>query len=130
MRRRYSRPVVILSARNGRESWLETDWLMAKHRIELIYEHSCPNVPAARAVIRAACTAKGIAPQWVEWDSQDEALPEYARGFGSPTILINGRDVAGDTAGAADCCRLYISKDGMRGVPDVSVVLAALTAED
>ncbi len=99
---------------------------MTKTRIELVYERTCPNVPAAREIIREACSSRGIAPIWVEWDSQDEALPDYARGYGSPTILVDGRDVAGEAAGAAECCRLYVSAAGMRGIPDLNAILAAL----
>lgn len=99
---------------------------MTTHRIELIYEQTCPNIDAARTLIHAACTQLGTAPVWQEWEIGDPLLPAHARGFGSPTILVDGHDVVGESAGCADCCRIYAGPQGVHGVPELAQVLAAL----
>lgn len=98
-------------------------------RIELIYSPDCPNVAAARAQLVKAFAEARLAPQWSEHSTADPGLPAHARGFGSPTILVDGRDVAGAIpGGSADCCRLYTDETGSRTeVPSVSSVVAALT---
>lgn len=101
-------------------------------RVELVYDRDCPNVDAARAVLRCAFAEIGVAPTWVEWDLNDRDSPGYVRGYGSPTILMNGKDVAGAEPNAgADCCRLYTSAEGgLRGVPPVEQIVAAMKKND
>ncbi len=98
------------------------------HRVELVYDRDCPNVDAARAALRCAWAEIGVAPAWKEWDLNDRDSPDYVRGYGSPTILVNGQDVAGAEPHArADCCRLYTSDEGgLRGVPPVKQIIAAM----
>ena len=103
---------------------------MPEPTIELIYERSCPNVEAARALISTACAELGRAAHWQEWEVSDPLLPAHARGFGSPTILINGTDVAGQSAGVTDCCRVYPAEQGVQGVPALEDVMQALTRYD
>jgi mercuric ion transport protein len=97
-------------------------------RVELVYDHDCPNVDAARAVLCHAFSEIGVAPIWKEWDLHTRDSPDYVRGYGSPTILVNGRDVAGaEPRASVECCRLYISDaDGVRGVPPVEQIVAAM----
>lgn len=99
---------------------------MPDPKIELIYEQTCPNVDAARALIKTACAQLGCSADWREWEVGDSQLPAYARGFGSPTILIDEVDVAGQPAGASDCCRIYPSEQGVQGVPVLEQMLQAL----
>ena len=97
-------------------------------RIELIIDAGCPNVEAARGVLREALTEAGLDTQWTEWDRESDGSPSYTREYGSPTILVDGRDVSGQgTESDANCCRVYASADGsFRGVPDIETVLSAL----
>lgn len=97
-------------------------------RVELVYDRDCPNVDAARAVLRCAFAEIGAAPAWVEWDRSDRASPDYVHGYGSPTILVDGQDVVGaEPHVGADCCRLYTSdKGGLRGVPPVAQIVTAM----
>jgi hypothetical protein len=37
----------------------------------------------------------GAPPRWTEYEAGDPELTPGARGLGSPTILVDGRDVAG-----------------------------------
>lgn len=94
-------------------------------KVELIYDADCPNAAAARAALMHAFVEAGVAPRWSEHLS-DEA-PEHARGLGSPTILVDGRDVAGPSEGPRSCCRVYATADGaLAPVPEVAVVARAL----
>jgi mercuric ion transport protein len=97
-------------------------------RVELIYDGDCPNVPKARVRLLQAFAEAGIAPHWLEWERGDPASPDYVRGYGSPTILVDGRDVEG--AGPSDdihCCRLYSdSESGFQGAPPVRSITSAL----
>jgi len=97
--------------------------------VELIYFPGCPNVEEARShLVRAFAEAK-LTPRWSEFRTDDPNLPGHARGFGSPTILVNGRDVTGATpTDAADACRLYADETGRRsGIPSLSSIVGALT---
>lgn len=96
--------------------------------IELVYEQSCPNVPAARSLLQTACARLGLAQHWREWELSDPNLPAHARGYGSPTILVNGRDVAGAAPGVSACCRLYNGAQGPQGVPELDQVVHVLQA--
>lgn len=102
------------------------------HRVELVYDRDCPHVDAARAALRCAFAEIGVVPAWVEWDHSARDSPDYAHGYGSPTILVNGKDVAGAEPNAgADCCRLYTSDEGgLRGVPPVARIVAAIRKSD
>jgi len=96
--------------------------------VELIYDHDCPNVSLTRAQLLRAFSEAGILPRWREWDRGDSQSPGYVRGYGSPTILINGKDVAGVApSDGTSCCRLYPgASQEMQGVPPVELIASAL----
>jgi len=92
-------------------------------KIELIYFDGCPNADKARENIRKAFAAAGIDMGWTEWEQSNPEAPEHVHQYGSPTILVNGKDVAG---GPGDCCapnscRIY---DG--GAPSVALIQSKL----
>jgi hypothetical protein len=99
-----------------------------KRTIELIYDSECPNAEATRERLRQALAAASLPPRWKEWNRADPACPEYARRFGSPTVLIDRRDIVGlgpDNDGSA--CRLYAGPEGRSsGAPTVASIVAAL----
>lgn len=100
---------------------------MAPNRVELVWDRECPNVEAARTVVREALRQVGSAERWTEWRIGTDDVPVHARGFGSPTILVDGKDVTGHPGGDSDeCCRVYLHSDGMAGVPTVQEVAARL----
>jgi len=101
-------------------------------RVELIYDRDCPNLSAAREALMRAFAQAGRRPAWTEWDRQSPASPPHAARYGSPTILVGGRDVGGaQAADQADSCRVYDhGAGGLRGVPPVDLVAAALRAAD
>jgi hypothetical protein len=78
--------------------------------------------------LRSALAAAQLAPLWVEYQTDDPGLPEHARAFGSPTILVDGKDVAGASAGGSpECCRPYVDESGRRaGAPSIASIVTAL----
>lgn len=95
-------------------------------KVELIYDNDCPNVPEARKLLLLAFNETGLQPSWREVDRQAADSPDYARKYGSPTILVNGKDVAENAGNDAACCRLYSHPQGTSGIPQRKQVVAAL----
>ena len=69
-----------------------------------------------------AFSRAGLSARWKEHQIGSADAPTSVRGFGSPTILVDGVDVDGLTAGAEDCCRVY--ENG--GAPSVEVIAEAI----
>lgn len=97
-------------------------------KIELIYDSDCPNAAEARSVLAEALAQAGMKPLWTEWNRSDPSAPEHVRRFGSPTILVDERDVGGfSPEGSANSCRVYRQADGrLMGVPSVADIVLAL----
>jgi hypothetical protein len=65
----------------------------------------------------------GHAATWTQWDAADPSIPDHAKGFGSPTILVNGKDVAGSSpSNNPECCRLYFGEDGLNGTVSLETI--------
>jgi mercuric ion transport protein len=95
--------------------------------VELLYAANCPNVGEARSTLTGALAEAGLPPSWKERELSSPETPPHARGFGSPTVLVDGRDVAGAEPGDAACCRLYQAGDGRcSGVPPSELIVRAL----
>ena len=90
--------------------------------VELVYFAGCPHVDAARAALCTALGAAGLPLAWQEWDQSAPTAPTHVQRLGSPTVLVDGRDVTGvggSLAGRA-CCT--------GGAPATNLILAALTS--
>ena len=103
--------------------------------VELIYEKSCPNIAAARTQLVKALGAVKQKISWTEWESSDPELPEHAQGYGSPTILVNGKDVTAtdvnETKSDADCCRIYLNGDANnKGIPSLDQITSAFSTNN
>lgn len=100
--------------------------------IELIYDLDCPNAERARGNLVRALVSAGREAKWTEWNLGAPGNPAHAAGHGSPTILIDGKDVAGEmAAGEGLCCRLYRNAaTGFDGTPSIEQIIAALSARD
>ncbi|MCY1059000.1 hypothetical protein [Nannocystis sp. SCPEA4] len=96
--------------------------------IELLYFPGCPHVPAARAQLAKALERVGLPASWVEHDVSADAVPAHVRGYGSPTILVDGQDVAGGSPADGSSCRLYPESE-TPGAPSLRVILAALRGD-
>ncbi|MBE7447324.1 MAG: MerC family mercury resistance protein [Deltaproteobacteria bacterium] len=75
--------------------------------VDLVYSPDCPNVPLARTNLMLAFGRVDMKPHWSEHRIGDPDAPEHTRGYGSPTILVDGRDVAGEAPSSEVTCRLY-----------------------
>lgn len=95
-------------------------------RVELVYDGDCPNVGRARAQLLSAFGEAGLPARWREWRRDGAHAPVRVRRLGSPTILVNGSDVA-PLASDATCCRVYAQPGGgMAGVPPVELIASAI----
>jgi len=103
---------------------------MSQHatRVELIYDADCPNAAAARSLLIKAFAQTGVSARWREWERSAPDSPEYARRYGSPTILVNERDVGGGAPGAGNAaCRIYSDGNGKSSrTPPLEAICKAL----
>ena len=102
--------------------------------IELIYDLDCPNVNQARAQLLRAFAEAGMEPRWSEWNREASDIPPHAARYGSPTILVGGKDVFGappSSESASASCRLYPGGEGrMQKVPPVEKIVAAIRSAE
>lgn len=73
-------------------------------RVELVFFEGCPHADAARVRLREAMTAAGLDPKWDEWDTGRDTTPDTYRRYGSPTILLDGRDIGDGAEGSGMGC--------------------------
>jgi len=97
--------------------------------IEVLYFDGCPSYEHAVALVRKALAAEQItAPiQLIHVETDTEAC-QYGF-YGSPTIRVNGDDIAPLPAGATPhlACRVYRRPDGqLAPVPAYETLVAAL----
>lgn len=104
---------------------------MNEPMVELVYDRACPNVEQTRAMIVAAFREVGAEVRWTEWDREDGSTPAALRSYGSPTVLVNGRDIGGadgdDSRAGANSCRIYADECGcVCGIPSATLIVSAL----
>ncbi|QPJ65764.1 MAG: hypothetical protein G3M78_10330 [Candidatus Nitrohelix vancouverensis] len=96
-------------------------------QIELVFDRDCPNVDKARHNLREALALAGLSESWKEWDRSDAATPADLSRFGSPTVLVDGVDIAESPEQAGNNCRVYSDGNGrFQGAPAVEVLVSAL----
>lgn len=95
----------------------------AKPAIELLGFPGCPNTPEMRTNLKAALASFGAG--WTFADTDQETLPEgdIRRGWPTPTVLVNGRDLFGmaPPTAASMGCRIYPG-----GVPEAGEIAKKL----
>jgi hypothetical protein len=99
-------------------------------KIEVLYIAECPSHRAAVKLLTDVLSAEGVAAKIREVLVTDEAVGEKLGFRGSPTIRIDGRDVAGESAKAEAfglSCRLYPGSSQI-GLPPVETVRRAVIA--
>ena len=97
-------------------------------KVEVLYVTECPSHPAAVKLVKDALAAEGITTEVYEVLVRDEQMAGKLRFLGSPTIRIDGRDVAGEsqsTKNFALSCRLYPGSKQI-GLPPVEMVHRAV----
>ena len=91
--------------------------------VEVVYDSDCPNIQATRENLLRAFSEAHVPARWTEWDRASVETPARVRSFGSPAVLINGRDVADQEPISASCCRLYPSASGpSTGAPSAALI--------
>ena len=107
--------------------------LSLKLQIELVCDPGCPNVDLARDILTEVCRDTGVPAVWTEWNSEDPECPAHAINLGSPSILVNGEDVApgphpwaAREPGAEPRCRVYREGDSIVRAPPKSRVREAV----
>src|SRR5215472_15646166 len=93
-------------------------------KVEVLYVADCPSHPAAVKLVKDILASKGIAANVEEVLVSDERMAADLRFPGSPTIRINGRDVAGTPSESRIfglSCRLYPDSQHI-GLPPADLV--------
>lgn len=95
-------------------------------KVELLIDPDCPNIDVARRAITAALRRAGLEEAWSELRVGAADLPEHARGYGSPTVFVDGAETSGAAPGDGNSCRVYADEDGLSGTPRVVDIERAL----
>lgn len=98
-------------------------------KVEVLYFEGCPNHESLLPHLRELLATSGVTAEieLVEVDDHDAADRE--RFLGSPTVRIDGQDVEPGAAERDDFglkCRLFATREGLRGLPADEWILAAL----
>ena len=97
-------------------------------RIEVLYVAECPSHPAAMKLIRDVLNAEAVSAEIREVLVADDCMAMELAFSGSPTIRVNGHDVATESSNAkrfALSCRLYPGSSEI-GLPPVELVRRAV----
>jgi len=66
-------------------------------KVEVLYVAECPSHAAAVRMVKDVLAAEGVAAEVQEILVRDKEMASELRFLGSPTIRVNGRDVAEET---------------------------------
>ena len=96
-------------------------------RIQLLTFLGGPHTEGARAAVERSLAARGTVAPIEEIDTTSHEAPEPLPGWGSPTILVNGTGVGGESGPSGASCRLYRDENGRAsGLPSEALIVAAL----
>jgi hypothetical protein len=97
-------------------------------KVEVLYVAECPSHPAAVKLVKDVLAAEGITTEVYEVLVRDEQMAGKLKFLGSPTIRIDGRDVAGESKTVKNfalSCRLYPGSK-QTGLPPAEMVHRAV----
>jgi hypothetical protein len=96
-------------------------------KIEVLYVLDCPHYPAAMAELKSVLTAEKISAQINEVLVANARMAVTLKFRGSPTIRINGRDIASESQlqNFAVSCRFYPGEK-RPGVPPAEMIHRAV----
>lgn len=98
-------------------------------KVELIYDRDCPFVAQMRTQLLKAFSKAKHPAKWTEWDRNSPDSPDHAKRYGSPTLLIDGQDIANEKPTNQNCCRLYPDESNqLQAIPALSTVVNKLKA--
>jgi hypothetical protein len=98
-------------------------------KVDVLYLDGCPNYEVLLSRLRELLNSS---PESFEIELarvEDAGVAERERFLGSPTLRIDGEDVEPGAEERTDFglkCRLFVTPDGLRGLPADEWVLAAL----
>jgi mercuric ion transport protein len=92
---------------------------MSDLTIQFLAFEGCPLADAARANLELALSDCGISGHRTV-DILDPETPDELRGWGSPTILIDGIDIGGQDQGNGVGCRIYPGEDKVPSVAEIA----------
>jgi hypothetical protein len=97
--------------------------------IEILVTKDCPGEDAALRLVAMAAQITGVAPQVMLVELADLAETRRTAFPGSPTIRVNGRDIApaSNPDPASLGCRDYQTDHGNSDIPALPQLLAAIT---
>jgi len=89
-------------------------------RVSVVQVDGCPHASAAAARVTEALARLGLADVPVETVVVTTAAQAAQAGAGgSPTVLVDGRDVFPGSVDGGLSCRLYRTPAGLEGAPSV-----------
>lgn len=97
-------------------------------KVEVLYVADCPTHPAAVRLVKHVLAAEGVEAEIQEVLVRNEEMAIEVGFCGSPTIRINGRDVAEESQDAGSfalSCRLYPGSKQV-GLPAAEMVHRAV----
>lgn len=95
-------------------------------KVEVFYVSECPSHPPTVKLLKDVLAAEGVQADVTEVLVEDERMARDLNFRGSPTIRINGLDIAGEASdGGAFACRLYRGSQ-QAGVPSAEMVRQAV----
>jgi hypothetical protein len=87
----------------------------------------CPNGPESRELFATALELEGYDAGSLTVRSVDSDEQAQALGFhGSPSFVVDGRDLFPSDAAPAVACRVYPTQLGLRGAPSLETLRRAL----
>ena len=97
-------------------------------KIEILYFDGCPNHDLADERVREVLDELGVQAEVVHVDVKDERTAQEVQFPGSPTIRVNGADVAPGTNGQPFSmrCRVYPASSGFDGAPEKDAIRTAI----
>jgi mercuric ion transport protein len=101
---------------------------MTDPTIQLLAFEGCPLADAARANLEQALSHCGISG-YRTVDIFDPETPDELRGWGSPTILIDGIDVGGQHKGNGVGCRIYPGADKVPSVAEIAAKVRSVRGQ-
>jgi len=100
-------------------------------KIELLWFEDCPTHETAERLVDEVLAARGLDVPVERIEVPDIETGNRVIFPGSPTIRVNGVDIEPGWEACEDCtprCRLYMTRDGLRGVPEREWIEAAIAA--
>ena len=95
--------------------------------LDLLYLPGCPNHGATASLVRSVLQAEGLKAEFNEIPVTDHEQAEAVGFPGSPTLLVNGRDIeTGSPSQVGFACRTYVVEGKPLGVPPRSWIEHAI----